>query len=83
MTGILKLWALPNDSSALNLSNNFVCSLFPEYDIPGNIPNKCQKLVKNYANGEMTLKDYLKSMKLCKSNEEVAAKLADTSKYLY
>jgi len=50
-----------------------------EYDIPGNIPNKCQKLVKNYANGEMTLKDYLKSMKLCKSNEEVAAKLADTT----
>jgi len=50
-----------------------------EYDIPNTIPSNCQKLVKNYANGEMTLKDYLKSMKLCKSNEETAAKLADTT----
>lgn len=50
-----------------------------DYEVPKNIPPNCGKLVKQYTDGELTLMDYLKELKICKKNEEVSQQLANTT----
>jgi hypothetical protein len=46
------------------------------------VPSSCVKYVKQYTDGELTLPDYVKSLKICKQNEEIAKQIAKTSKSL-
>ena len=58
----------------------FFLFIHQEFKTPNDIPDNCAKYVKMYANGELTLPDYVKSVKICKQNEEIAQQIAKTSK---
>ena len=53
---------------------------FSDFIVPKEVPSSCVKYVKQYTDGEMTLPDYVKSLKICKQNEAIAKQIAKTSK---
>ena len=54
--------------------------MFLDFKTPKEIPDNCAKYLKMYTNGELTLPDYVKQLKICKQNEEIATQIAKTSK---
>ena len=54
-----------------------------EFTVPKDVPANCIKFLKQYSNGEMTLPDYMKTLKVCKQNEVIAKQIAKTSKSVF